>query len=66
MTKDIRAKSLKINPMGAMLIEVFEIIYTEQGKAKAFKYGITDSNIFQYQMKKEYYAKITSDLIKHV
>lgn len=63
--QDIKAKALKITPVTAMLIDVFEIIYTEQGKGKAFQYGVDDSSLFQYQKKKDYYAKITSDLIKH-
>lgn len=65
MSKDIRAKALKITPMTAMLIDVFEIIYTEQGKGKAFQYGIVDNSLFQYQKKRDYYAKITNDLVKN-
>lgn len=59
-----RIKAFKFNKMTEILLEMFEIIYTEKGKAKAFRYGIEHKNdVFQYQKYEDYYTKIFKDLI---
>src|SRR5699024_902363 len=59
-----RIKTFKFNKMTEILLEMFEIIYTEKGKAKAFRYGIEHKNdLFQYQKYEDYYTKIFKDLI---
>src|SRR5699024_4625516 len=59
-----RIKAFKFNKMTEILLEMFEIIYTEKGKAKAFRYGIEHKNdLFQYQKYEDYYTKIFKDLI---
>lgn len=63
--KKVSVKTFKISPITSILVEVFEIIYTEQGKANALKYGITNNDLFEYQTKREYNAKILQDLVEH-
>ena len=63
--KEVSVKTFKISPITSILVEVFEIIYTEQGKANALKYGITNNDLFEYQTKREYNAKILQDLVEH-
>ncbi|MDS0998453.1 hypothetical protein [Staphylococcus epidermidis] len=64
--KEVSVKTFKISPIASILVEVFEIIYTDQGKTNALRYGITNNNdLFQYQTKREYNAKILQDLIEH-
>ncbi|HBC4702407.1 TPA: hypothetical protein KES57_002712 [Staphylococcus aureus] len=63
--KKVSVKTFKISPITSILVEVFEIIYTDQGKTNALKYGITNNDLFQYQTKREYNAKILQDLVEH-
>jgi hypothetical protein len=65
VVKKVSVKTFKISPITSILVEVFEIIYTEQGKANALKYGITNNDLFEYQTKREYNAKILQDLVEH-
>jgi hypothetical protein len=65
VVKEVSVKTFKISPITSILVEVFEIIYTEQGKANALKYGITNNDLFEYQTKREYNAKILQDLVEH-
>ncbi|WP_445194488.1 hypothetical protein [Staphylococcus xylosus] len=59
-----RFKAFKFNKMTEILLEMFEIIYTEKAKSKAFRYGIEHKNdLFQYQKYDEYYTKIFKDLM---
>ena len=59
-----RIKAFKFNKMTEILLEMFEIIYTEKGKSKAFRYGVEHkSDLFQYQKYEDYYTKIFKDLI---
>ena len=62
---EMNVKTFKLSPLAYRLVEVFEIIYTEHGKANAFKYGINKNDLFQYQTKREYNAKIVEDVVKN-